>query len=113
MGSRFNDEYSVTPVVAKVAWYSLCMRCSRSVESGRIVGGGKGLVVVWVCGRGFCGCGFLKGVLLGYWDGIFLGWVNGCEFGRRIDFPWEIPNGPWLGYLEGLLDRKSGLTPAG
>ena len=33
----------------------------------------------WVCGRVFYGCISVKCVLLGYFDGIFLGQVNGYE----------------------------------
>ena len=35
----------------------------------------------WVCVNIFYGCIFVKGVLLGYFDRIFLGQVNGCELG--------------------------------
>ena len=43
-------------------------------------------VVGWVCGRGLCGYDFVKGVLLGYLDGIFLEQVNGCELGASDGF---------------------------
>ena len=81
MGSILDGGYSVVCVAIKVAWYSPCVIWSRGGTSGRSDGGCKGWVVGWVCGRGFCGCGFVKGVLLGYLDGIFLGRVNGCELG--------------------------------
>ena len=35
------DEYSVTCVATKLAWCSLCMRCSRGGYSGSIFGGVK------------------------------------------------------------------------
>ena len=63
--------------------------------SGRSDGGCKGVVVGWVCGRGFCGFGFLKGELLGYFDGIFLGWVNGYKLGAS--------DGVFLGTFEWAL----------
>ena len=44
----------------------------------RSVGRVKILGVGWVCGRVLYGCIFVKGVLLGYFDGFFLGKVNGC-----------------------------------
>ena len=34
VGSRLDDKYSVTRVETKVAWYSLCVRCSRGGVSG-------------------------------------------------------------------------------
>ena len=46
----------------------------------------------WVCGRVLCGCVFVKGVLLGYLDGMFLGLINGCEL--------RTPNGVSLGDFE-------------
>ena len=66
-----------------------------------------------MCGRGFYGYGFLKGVLLRCLDGILLGHVNGCELGASDGFSWEIWNGPRLGDLEGILVRNSRLTLAG
>ena len=57
-------------------------------------------------GRAFCGYVFVKGVLLGYLDGIVLGRVNGCELWASYGFSWEISNGPRLGNLEGVLVRK-------
>ena len=74
-------EYSVTCVADKVAWYSPCMGWSRVGSSGRSFGGIKIWVVGWVCGRVFCGCVFVKGALLRYFDRILLGQVNGCELG--------------------------------
>ena len=44
----------------------------------RSVGRVKILGVGWVCGRVLYGCIFVKVVLLGYFDGFFLGKVNGC-----------------------------------
>ena len=64
-------------------------------SSGISIGGGKGWVVGWVCGRGFCGYGFVKVVLLGYLDGILLGWVHGWELGA--------PDGIFLGGFEWTL----------
>ena len=49
------------------------MRWQRGGASGRIVCGDKGLVSGCVCGRGFCGYIFVKGVLLGYLNGILWG----------------------------------------
>ena len=82
----------MTPVAAKVAWYSPYMRWSIVGDSGSSVGEGKIWVVGWVCGRVFCGYVFVKGVLLGYLDGIFLGLINGCEL--------RTPNGVSLGDFE-------------
>ena len=65
-----DDEYSVTRVTTKVACYIPCVRCSRGGESGRVDGGCKVCLVCWVCRRGFYGHGILKGMLLGYLDGI-------------------------------------------
>ena len=39
--SNLDEEYSVTCVAAKVAWYSLCIIWSRSGTQLRRVGGGK------------------------------------------------------------------------
>ena len=39
-----------------------------------------------MCRMEFCGYVFVKGVLLGYLDGIFLGQVNGCELGASDGF---------------------------
>ena len=77
VGSSLDDEYSVTRVVANVAWYNTCMICSRGGSCGNCFGGGKILMVGWVCRREFCGCVFGKGTLLGYFDEIFTGRVNG------------------------------------
>ena len=38
VGSSLDDEYSVTHVAVKAAWYSPCLRWSRSRVSGRIFG---------------------------------------------------------------------------
>ena len=54
--------------------------------------------VLWIC--------FVKGLLLGYLDGIFLGQVNGCEMRASDGFPWKISNGSHLGHMEGFLVRK-------
>ena len=42
MGSSLDDEYSVTYVAAKLAWYSPCIRWSKDWVSGRSRGEGKG-----------------------------------------------------------------------
>ena len=81
----------------KVAWYSPCISWSSDGVIGRSVGGGKLWLVGWLCGRGFCGFIFVKGVLLGYLDRILLGRVNGCE----------------LGASDGVLLGNFDLTPAG
>ena len=73
-------------MVAKVAWYIPFMRWSRDGASGRIFCGGDRMIFGWVCGRGISGCMFGKGVLLGYFYRVFLGWVNGCEFGSADGF---------------------------
>ena len=73
----------------------------------------KGWVVGWMCGRGLCGNGFLKGVLPGYLDEMFLGRMNGCELRASYGFFWVISNGPRLGDLEGVLVRNSRRTLAG
>ena len=81
--------------------------------SGRSVDGCKVWVVGWVCGRGFCGYGFVEGVLLRYLDGVFLRRVNGCELGHHMDFSWKTLIGPRLGDLEGVLVREFRWTLAG
>ena len=43
-------------------------------------------MVGWVCMRGLCGYGFVKGVLLGYFDGILMGQLNGYELRVLYDF---------------------------
>ena len=53
----------------------------RGGTSVRIVGGGKRWMLGWLCGRGFHRCILEKDVLMGYFDGIFLQWANGCELG--------------------------------
>ena len=92
MGSSLDDKYSVTCVAAKAAWYIPYMIWSRGGASGRIIGGGGnmgGKLGVW---KGVLWVFFVNGVLLGYFDGIFLGWVNGCEL--------ESSYGVFLGKLE-------------
>ena len=54
-------------------------------------------MVVCLCGRVLFGYNFVKDVLLGYFDGLFLGQVNGCELGSS--------DGVFLGNFE--------WTPAG
>ena len=56
-------------------------------------------------GRGLYGCVFEKVVLLGYFNGIFLGRVNWCEFGSSDGFLWEILNRNQMGNLEEVLIR--------
>ena len=86
MGYSLDDEYSVTRVVAKAAWYSPCVICSMFGASTRSVSGIIGWVVGWGCGRGFSWCVFVKCVLLGYFVGTFLGRVNRSELGRSDGF---------------------------
>ena len=93
----------MTCVATKVVWYSPCVILSRGGESGRSVGGCKGWVVSWVYVRWFYLYGFVKGLLLRYLGGIFLGRVSSCELGSLDGVSWEILNGPWLGDLEGFL----------
>ena len=62
--------------------------------------------VGWVCGRGFCGWVFGKGVLLGYFDGFFWGRPMRVNSGSQMKFPSENLNGLPLGDLEGLLVGK-------
>ena len=81
VGSSLSDEYSVTRMDANASWYSPCEIWSRGGVSGRSFGVRKGWMLGWFCGRGFSGCVFVKGVQLGYCDGTFLRWVNGCELG--------------------------------
>ena len=50
VGSSLDDEYSVTRVATKVAWYIPCVMWSRVGESGRSYGGRLEWVVGWVCG---------------------------------------------------------------
>ena len=69
----------MTCVATNLDWYIPCMRWIRGGISGRIFGSGKILGVGWVCGRGFYGCIFVKGVLLGYFGGIFLGRLMGVN----------------------------------
>ena len=97
VGFSIDDKYSVIRVAMKVAWYIPCLRWIKSGAIVRVVGGGKILVVGWVCRRGLCGCIFVKGVFLGYFVGIFLGRVNGCEL-------WSS---------DGVFLRNFELTPAG
>ena len=42
--------------------------------------------------KGVLCVGFCKCVFLGYFDGGFMGWVNGCEMGLLDGFPWKILN---------------------
>ena len=72
MGSSLDDDYGVTCDATRVAWYSPCLILNRGGESGNSYGGCKGWVVGWVGERGFCGCDFLNGMLLGYLDEILL-----------------------------------------
>ena len=95
--SRIDDGYSIARVITKMDWYSSSVRWSRGGASGSSGDGCKVRVVSWVCGRGFCGYNFVKGVTLGYLDGIFLGQLNGCE----------------LGASDGVFLRKFEWTPAG
>ena len=74
VGSRLDDEYSMTCVAVTVTWYISCMRWIRGGTNVRSVGGGKLWVVVWVCGSEFFGSDFVNGVYLRYCDGILLGW---------------------------------------
>ena len=55
VGSRLDDEYSVTCAATEVAWYSPCVMWSRDGSSGRINGGNLEWLVSWVYGRGFIG----------------------------------------------------------
>ena len=80
-------------MATNVDWYCLCVICSRGGMSGRIDGGFRVWVLGWVYGRGFCGCVFVKCVLLGYLDGIFLGQVNGC--GLRVSVGVFLGNFEW------------------
>ena len=57
--SILDDEYNVTWVVAKAAWYSPCVICSMFGASTRSVSGIIGWVVGWGCGRGFSGFVFV------------------------------------------------------
>ena len=86
LGCIIDDEYSVTRVSAKVAWYIPYMKWSRGGTSRKSVGWGQGWVLSWECGRGFYGCDFFKGVFLGNLFGIFLGQVNGCKLGSSNGF---------------------------
>ena len=90
MGSSLDGKHSTTRFTAKVAWYRPCMRWSRGGASGRCVGEGKIWVVGWVCRRGFFRRVFVKCVFLGYFYGIFLGQVNGCELGSPYGVFLEI-----------------------
>ena len=94
MGSSHDDEYSVTYVATMLSWYIPCVIFNRGGFSERVYGGCKMWVLAWVCGKGFCGYGFVKGVLLGYLDGIFLGRLKGCEIMVSDGVSWEILNGP-------------------
>ena len=58
MRSSLDDEYSVTCVATKVAWYIPCVIWSRGGASGRSDGGRLEWVVGWVYGRGFVGIEF-------------------------------------------------------
>ena len=85
MGSILDDEYSLTCVVTKTAWYSSCVIWSRGGEIGSSVDGRKVWVVGWGCGRGFYGCVFVKSVYLGDCDGIFLGQKMGVRSGWDME----------------------------
>ena len=88
MGSSLDDKYSVTRVAAKVAWYSSCVRWSRGGAIVRSVGGRIVWVVGWGCGRGFSGRVFVKGLYLGYYDGILPGRELGVSLGRDMEVSW-------------------------
>ena len=59
--------------------------------------------------REFFGYKFLKGMLIGYLDGNFLGKVNGCELRASDGFPgkfqmdsgWVIWKEVWQGIIDG------------
>ena len=87
VGYTLDGEYSVTCVDAKVACYILCMRWIRGGSIGRSVGGGKMWGVYWVCERGLCGWVFVKGVLLGYFDGFFWGRPMDVNSVSQMGFP--------------------------
>ena len=56
------DEYSVTSVTTRAAWYNPCVKLSRGGESARSDVDRILWVVGPVCGRGFFGCDFVNGV---------------------------------------------------
>ena len=104
--SSLDDKYSVTSVVTKVLWYSLCLIWIKGGASRRSDGGCTWWVVGGVGGRLLCGYGFMNAIMLWYLDGIFLGRVNGCKLGASDgDFQENIiwtPAG-WFG--KGLGQR--------
>ena len=118
VGSIFDDKYSVICVATKVAWYITCVRCSRGGASGMSYGGCTWWVVGLVCGRGFCGYGFLMmccwGIQIktsgaGEWV-----WTRGNRWSPgkcRMDPDWIIWKNIWseiligceLGVLDGVF----------
>ena len=54
-GSSIDGDYSVACVAPAVAWYSVCVMCSRGGASGMSNGGRLEWVGGWVVGRGFVG----------------------------------------------------------
>ena len=65
------------------------------------------------CAEGGSVVFFVKGVFLGYFYGIFLGKVNGCELRSSVGVLLVAENGPWLGDLEGFLVGNFEWNPAG
>ena len=71
MRSSLDDEYSVTCVATKVAWYIPCVIWSRGGASVRSDGGCKVWVIGWMYGRGFYGYGFSERHLTGLFEWNF------------------------------------------